>query len=183
MKFQRINVVGASGTGKSTFCKRLSEKTGYPHIQLDALFWKPNWEPTDKENFLPLLEKTLHQECWILDGNYQSTSSVKWKNVEAVIWLDYSFPLNIYRCIKRSVTRAITREEIWPGTGNRESFRRSFFSRESIILWTLKTHHHVKREYHEVLKDKKYQHIEFIQLKSPKEAEQFLEELSQGIQK
>ncbi len=40
---QRILVMGSSGSGKSTFARRLSEITNIPAVSLDALFWKPGW--------------------------------------------------------------------------------------------------------------------------------------------
>jgi hypothetical protein len=52
--------------------------------------------------------------------------------VDLVVWVDYSFWRTLAR---RSVARlrASRRQELWPGTGNCETFRRSFFSRDSII--------------------------------------------------
>ena len=45
----RINVVGTSGCGKSTVGKRIAERLSVPYIQLDELYWKPNWaESTDE---------------------------------------------------------------------------------------------------------------------------------------
>ena len=40
---QRVLVMGSSGSGKSTFARRLSKITGIPFVSLDALFWKPGW--------------------------------------------------------------------------------------------------------------------------------------------
>lgn len=40
----KIIIIGTTGSGKSTVAKKLSEKLNVPHIQLDFLFWKPNWE-------------------------------------------------------------------------------------------------------------------------------------------
>lgn len=180
MMYQRINVIGTSGSGKSTFSKQLSDITGYPHIQIDALFWKPNWEPSDDQEFLPLLESTLEQESWILDGNYQKTAPVKWKNVEAVIWLDYSYPLTFYRILKRTIKRSFTREKLW-GTNNREQFMKGFFSRESIIWWMMKTHSPYRKEYSLIMEVPEYAHIHFIRLKSPKEAQQFLDDLRNDV--
>jgi hypothetical protein len=41
--------------------------------------------------------------------------------------------------LRRTARRIVTREDLW-GTGNRETALRSFFSRQSILLWALKTH-------------------------------------------
>ena len=38
----RILVLGCSGSGKSTFAKRLQVCTGLPLIHLDNIWWKPD---------------------------------------------------------------------------------------------------------------------------------------------
>lgn len=65
-------------------------------------------------------------------------------------------------------------EELWEGTGNRESFRKSFFSKDSIILWTIKTHRSVRVKYESYMQDPKYSHIKFVRLKNHREADEFL---------
>ncbi len=109
----RINVVGTSGCGKSTVGKRLAEILSVPYIQLDELYWKPNWaESTDEELFLKL-EKALSPEEWVLDGNYNRTTSIKWKRAQIVVYLDLPFRIVLYRIIKRSFLRGIRNEELW----------------------------------------------------------------------
>ncbi|CRL43944.1 hypothetical protein SGGMMB4_00718 [Sodalis glossinidius str. 'morsitans'] len=72
----------------------------------------------------------------MLDGNYHRSRDIKWRQVHLIIWLDYS----LARTLRQAIGRDWHQQEIWPGTGNRESFRRYFFSRESVLLWTLKQH-------------------------------------------
>ena len=48
---QRVLVMGSSGSGKSTFARRLSEMTGIPFVSLDALFWKPGWVASENTEF------------------------------------------------------------------------------------------------------------------------------------
>ena len=48
---QRVLVMGSSGSGKSTFARRLSDMTGIPFVSLDALFWKPGWVESDTAEF------------------------------------------------------------------------------------------------------------------------------------
>ncbi|HBX8228080.1 TPA: adenylate kinase, partial [Klebsiella pneumoniae] len=67
--------------------------------------------------------------------------------------------------------------ELWPGTGNCESFRRSFCSRESIILWTLKTWRQHRRRYLADMQDPQYRHIRFVRVRNPRQAEALLREL------
>ena len=48
----KINVVGTSGSGKSTVARQLAEKFALPHIELDKLFWRPQWQGTPDDEFL-----------------------------------------------------------------------------------------------------------------------------------
>ena len=175
----RVNVVGTSGSGKSTFSRRLAERLDAPHIEMDRVFWKPDWQmPTDEE-FFSKLERELDQERWILDGNYTRTTSIKWRNVQSVIWLDYSFSRTLAQSVKRAIIRAVTRQEFWPGTGNRETFRKSFFSRESVILWAVKTYHPNRRKYLAMSSDNRFPHIRFLRFRTPRETERWLAEIAE----
>ncbi|MBK9324387.1 MAG: hypothetical protein IPM97_15790 [Bdellovibrionaceae bacterium] len=174
----KINVVGTSGSGKSTVSKRLSEILKVPYIEMDKIFWGPNWYwPSDEEFFIKLKD-AIRGESWVLDGNYTRTIPIKWKNVDLVVWLDYPFSTTLIRAVKRAFLRSLRKEELWEGTGNRESFRKSFFSKESIILWTIKTHGQVRKKYESYLNDPRFSHIKFIRLKSDLEVEIFLANLN-----
>ena len=175
-KIARINVVGTSGSGKSTFCKKLSKILSLPYIEMDAIFWGPNWYWPDDEEFFANLKNELSHDAWILDGNYTRTIPIKWENAQMVIWLDYSFTRTLLQAIKRAFLRSLTGEELWANTGNKESFRKSFFSKDSIILWTIKTHKKVRKKYEQFMVNEAYSYIEFVRLKSPEEAEGFLNE-------
>ena len=59
---KRINVVGTSGSGKSTFSKNIARKLNAPYIQLDELFWNPNWKESSDEDFFPKVEKALSSD-------------------------------------------------------------------------------------------------------------------------
>lgn len=173
--YQRINIVGTSSSGKTTFSKLLSDILGFDHIEMDQIFWGPNWYWPSDDEFFANLRKTLEaRNSWILDGNYTRTIPIKWEYVELVIWLDYSFVRTLLQSLKRTFKRAIAREELWIGTGNRESFRKSFFSKDSIILWMIKTHNKVRKKYERFMNDKNYSGIKFVRLRTPTESREFL---------
>ena len=48
----RIVVVGVTGLGKTTIARQLASLFYLPHIELDALYWEPNWTPAPVEEFL-----------------------------------------------------------------------------------------------------------------------------------
>lgn len=170
----RINVVGTSGAGKSTFSRQLAEILQAPHVEMDALFWRPHWQQAPEADFLAALQTALAGPRWVLDGNHTRSIPVKWAAVEAVIWLDYPFAVTLLQAVGRALQRSRSRQELWPGTGNRESFRRSFFSRDSIILWAIGTFARTRRHYRSLMADPRYGHIRFIRLRSRRETAAFL---------
>lgn len=173
----KINVIGTSGSGKSTFCKKLALKLSSTHIEMDQIFWGPNWKWPSDEEFFANLKTALDRPDWILDGNYTRTVPVKWESVDMVVWLDYSFPRTLLQAIKRAAHRAWTKEELWEGTGNRDTFRKSFFSKQSIIWWMITTHGKVREKYESYLSDSKFSHIRFVRLRSHEEADNFLKSI------
>jgi len=177
--FARVNVVGASGSGKSTFAKQLAVGLGLPMIEMDALFWNPNWSEPSDAVFFERVRSALARPRWVLDGNYDRTVPIKWQHVTAVIWLDYSLPRTLLQGLRRALFRAWTRAELWPGTGNRESFRITFFSKKSILLWALRSHGKLRTRYGERMTDPAFARIAFYRLRSPAEARAFLSGLAQ----
>jgi len=150
---------------------------------MDGIFWGPDWYWPSDEEFFTNLREAFKKDAWVLDGNYTRSIPIKWEKVEIVIWLDYSFIRTLCQALIRAVKRSITKEELWAGTGNRESFKKSFFSKDSIILWTIKTHGTVRHKYLDYMKDEKYPGIQFLRLKSPSESKTFLEQLKHCRQK
>ena len=171
----KINIIGTSGSGKSTFSKQIAQKLNIPHIELDALFWKENWTPSSDQEFFTKIEKAINCENWVLDGNYDRTQYIKWEKVDKIIFLDLPFYLVLFRIIKRSFIRSLTRKKLW--SGNKENIFKHLFTKDSLILWVIKTFHKNKREY-SLLKDhNKKSNINFIRLKSKREQKAFYESL------
>lgn len=163
----KINVVGTSGCGKSTLSKQLSDALDIAYISLDQLFWKPNWEQSTDKEFIDKLQTAIDQNvCWVIDGNYSRTIPVKWTAIDVVIWLDYSFARVLYQATSRALYNSWHKQELWPNTNNRESFRR-LFSQDSIVWWTLKTFHRTRKKYQCLSRDSQYDHIKFIRLSKP----------------
>lgn len=171
----KINIIGTSGSGKTTFGRKLAKHLSLPFLEMDAIFWGPDWTSPDDKELFSKLTSALEGENWVLDGNYTRTLPIKWDNIDIVIWLDFSFLRTLYQAVTRAFTRILTREEFWPGTGNRETLGK-LFSRDSIILWTLKSYRRNRKKNAGYMQSGKYNHIKFIQLKSPIQAEEFLRE-------
>jgi len=136
---QRIVVIGTTGSGKSRLAAELSQRTGLRIIELDQLYWGRDWQGVPLELFRHRVEREISDDGWIVVGNYGQVRDLVWSAADTLIWLDLPFPLVMSRLVRRTVKRAVTKEHLW-GTGNTESQFRSFFSRQSILWWAVKTH-------------------------------------------
>jgi adenylate kinase family enzyme len=164
---QRIVVVGTSGSGKTTTARRIAQILSIPHVELDALHWEPNWVEADLSVFRQRAADATCGQSWTLDGNYSKVRDLIWARATTILWLDYSFPLVLWRIFTRTFRRVFTRQELW--SGNRESLSKAFFARDSIILWSLTTYHKRRREYPELFTRPEYSHLTIIRHRSPKE--------------
>lgn len=174
----KINIIGTSGSGKSTFGRQIAEVLAIPYIEMDRLYWRANWQGTPDDEFLVTLEKTLAASPdWVLDGNYNRTRDVKWRDVDLVVWIDRGFSRTLWQAVTRAFRRAWHKQELWTGTGNRESFRRSFFSKDSIIIWTIKTWRSNRKRYKADMLNPQYAHIRFLRITRQQEAETLITSL------
>jgi len=171
----RTVVIGSSCSGKSTFSKQLALKKNIQYIELDSLHWLPNWQERADEEFRVLVSEAVSNTSWVVDGNYSVARDVIWPRATQIIWLNHPFRVVLYRAITRSIYRAATKEKLF--SGNVESFRQTFFSRNSIILWVLKTYHQKRRNYSNILKHVKAKGITVVELKSQSHVDDYLNNL------
>lgn len=73
---RRIAIVGTSGSGKTTVAARLASSLGLPHVELDALFWRPDWRQANLEEFRASVDTATSGEGWICDGNYSRARDI-----------------------------------------------------------------------------------------------------------
>lgn len=100
---KKIVVVGSPGSGKSTLAQQLGELTKLPVYHLDALFWKPGWTPTARDEWERLQRELVRKSEWIIDGNYGSTLDIRMAAADTIIFFDLSRWVTAYRVMKRRV--------------------------------------------------------------------------------
>ena len=98
-----------------------------------------------------------------------------WPRATTVVWLDFGFPRVFGRVVARTVRRLWTGEVLF--SGNRESLRTSFLSRDSIIWWTITQFRRYRREYAALMRDDTTAHLTWHALRRPREAEALLRTL------
>ena len=171
----RVSVIGTSCSGKTTFAKNLAQTLNVKHIELDAIYWLPDWVERPHDEFLSLVERAAAGDSWVFDGNYTRTRETVWTRATAIVWLNYSFPRTFYRALNRTTRRVLTGERLC--AGNRETFGKAFMSRDSILLWVLTTHHDRRRRYSKLLGDNKTGGKEIFIFHNPAQAENFLRQI------
>src|SRR5207249_5085245 len=117
----RVSVVGTSGSGKTTFGRALAARLDVPFVELDAINWQPGWTPMPEDEFRRRVADVVTADRWVIDGNYAAVRDLVLARATTVAWLDYSRARIMTQVIRRSVSRAITRRELW--NGNREDPR------------------------------------------------------------
>jgi adenylate kinase family enzyme len=137
---KRIVVYGTTGSGKTTLSRRLGAVLGLSVIELDALHWEANWTSTPADEFLAKVEAALaaSPEGWVVDGNYSEVRPYILSQADTVVWLRLPWRVSYWRMLRRTLARAFSGEELW--NGNKESWRLSFTSRDSLLWWGI--HHH-----------------------------------------
>ena len=131
---EKINIRG--GGGKTTLGKALSGKYGYPFIELDALFWLPEWVERKTHNFKVKTQEAINTSRgrWVVDGNYSSRlESLVLDQCDTVIWIDLPWSVMFWRITLRAIFRAITREKICGE--NIESWRQMFSGNSLLWYW------------------------------------------------
>ena len=76
---------------------------------------------------------------------------------------------------RRTMRRVATGEILY--SGNRESLRMTFFSRESILWWVLTTYRVHRREYQQLLQDPAWAALTKLEFRNRAECNRFLQSL------
>lgn len=172
---RRAVILGPTGSGKTTFGRKLAQIRGCAATDLDDLHWLPGWKQRATEDFQRLAAEAAAGEDWVIMGNYSKVRNAVWPRADAFIWLDYPFPRVLWRLLRRCVARAADKNPIC--NGNVESWRQ-LFSKNSLVLWLFQSYWRRGREYAAIFDAGGHQkEIAYIRLRSPKEAEVFLERM------
>ncbi|HWN20997.1 MAG TPA: hypothetical protein VNP93_03420 [Gaiellaceae bacterium] len=166
---KRIAIVSsASSNGKTTLGRELAHRLDVPFHELDALHHGPGWTEASPEELRARVEPLLTGDGWVVDGYYRGKlGDLVPRSAELVVWLDLPVRVWLPRLVRRTMRRIVTREELW--SGNRETFRNVFFSRNSLLYYSLRSHFRRRRAYTDELAP-----FDVVRLRTPKEVERWL---------
>lgn len=109
---KKVIIVGSAGAGKSTFARKLKDKTNLPLYYLDMIWHKPDRTNISENEFDMILNNIVKKDSWIIDGNYQRTLEMRLKKCDTVFLLD--FPTEV--CLSGAESRIGKKREDLPWT-------------------------------------------------------------------
>jgi adenylate kinase family enzyme len=147
---------------------------GARHIELDALFHQQGWTPLDDDIFLARVRKATGAPAWVVDGNYSVVRDVIWQRADTVVWFDLPYAVVMARIVRRTLRRAVTRQELW--NGNREPWSNLFSWKpeKSIIAWAGTRHKVYRQRYGSAEHDRRWADLDFVRLRSQRQVHAFL---------
>lgn len=99
----KIIIIGANGSGKSTFARELGGILNIPVHHLDYYFWKPGWQETPPEEWNEFISNLVQEDQWIIDGYYGRTLDIRLEAADVIFFMDLSPWVTTYRVIKRRI--------------------------------------------------------------------------------
>jgi adenylate kinase family enzyme len=171
----RVVVIGSSCAGKSTFAQALAAARCCNLVELDVLHWDVDWTPKPPAVFRQLAAEATAGDCWVVAGNYGAVRDLVWPRATTIVWLDLGLPIVLWRGLRRTLQRCITRQTLYHG--NRESLRRAFLSKESILWWIVSTFHSRRRQFSALRASPASGHLSWFVARDAAEVDSILEQL------
>jgi adenylate kinase family enzyme len=101
---KKVLIFGNSGSGKSTFAKKLRQSDDLAHLDLDTLAWQDTLPPERKpliESKQELLTFIQSNESWVIDGGYVDLLEMAASYANEIIFLN----LPVDDCIANAKNR------------------------------------------------------------------------------
>jgi adenylate kinase family enzyme len=99
---KRVVVLGSPGAGKSTFARKLHQRSGLPIVHLDFYYHQSKYDYINNlEAWIARVKKLMEPEEWIIDGNYQSTVPLRCEAADTIILFDLPRRVCMYRVLRR----------------------------------------------------------------------------------
>jgi len=176
---RRIVIVGPACAGKSTLAAEIAARLEMPHVELDALYWRPGWVGVSDAEFARRIDAATRDDAWIVDGHYERAWPWLWPRVETVIWLDLPLCTLLWRGFLRSLRRVRTGELLW-GTNSENAWGQlKLWDRDrSLLAWTVTSYRSRRRAYLTATLDRRWSHIRFLRLCSQAEVKVFLDAIA-----
>jgi hypothetical protein len=100
----RIVVIGNAGGGKSTLARRLAERRGLTHVEIDRLLWQDGWVPAPEDDYQRRHREIIGQDQWIIDGvGRQNSIAERIGRATEIILIDMPLWMHFWLAAERQI--------------------------------------------------------------------------------
>ena len=170
----RIVVVGRTGSGKTTLARELAAVLGVPHVELDALYFGPEFSTAPLDILRERTSSAIAGEQWVTDGNKRAVRDLVWPRADTIIWLDYSLAVSLWRLGRRARRRTAQLSAEAARTGRRGALPRQLLAAARGVLTALRSHAGQRREFARAFSDPANSHLAVAHLRSPRATQEWL---------
>jgi hypothetical protein len=170
----RIVIIGRTGSGKTTLARELAAALGIPHVELDALYFGPDFSTVPLSVLRERTSAAIAGDLWVTDGNKSAVRDLVWPRADTIIWLDYPFVVSLWRLGKRALWRTSELKAQAAQSGKRTGLPRQLLSAAKGVLTALRSHMGQRREYPLMFAQPENQHLAVVRLRSPRATRRWL---------
>jgi energy-coupling factor transporter ATP-binding protein EcfA2 len=177
---QRILILGRTGSGKTSLARELAAAIGVPHVELDALYFGPDFTTTPLAVLRERTSAAIAAGRWVTDGNKSAVRDLVWPRADTVIWLDYPMVVSLWRLGKRALWRTSVLNAQAAERGGKAGLPRQLRLAAKGVLTALRSHKGQRREYPRMFAEQKNQHLAVVRLRSPRATRRWLARVAGG---
>jgi len=112
----RVVVIGNAGGGKSTLARKLAERRGLPHVEIDRLLWQDGWVLAPEEIYTRQHQKIIGRDAWVIDGLGRRNSIAKrLGRATEIILVDMPLWMHFWLAAERQIAWTSGKLEHTPG--------------------------------------------------------------------
>jgi GTPase SAR1 family protein len=124
----RIVVIGNAGGGKSTLARKLAERRGLRHVEIDRLLWQEGWVLTPEDVYKRQHRESIEQDDWVIDGlGRQNSIAERIDRATEIILIDMPLWMHFWLAAERQIAWARGALDHAPGGISQMPPTRDFF--------------------------------------------------------
>jgi adenylate kinase family enzyme len=112
----RIVIIGNAGGGKSTLARKLAQRCGLRHVEIDGLLWQQGWKPTPPDIYERQHAEIIAGDNWLIDGlGRQATIGDRIARATDIILIDMPLWMHFWLAAERQIAWSQATPEHTPG--------------------------------------------------------------------
>jgi predicted kinase len=171
---ERILILGRTGSGKTTLARELAATLGVPHIELDSLYFGPEFSGVPLSTLRERTIAAIELDRWVTDGNKHAVRDLVWPRADTIVWLDYPVYVSLWRLAKRARARTLALSAQAARTGRRAGLPKQMLAAARGVLTALRSHRGQRRDYPRRFAQQANQHLAVARLRSPRATREWM---------